>query len=287
MIRFGSVKMNNGADRQNMDIQLLLEAIYLKYGYDFRRYAAASLKRRILRNLAFSGCRSVRELQNRVLCDQACFERLLLDLSINVTDMFRDPLFYKAVRDHVIPNLKDLPLIKVWHAGCASGEEVYSMAILFLEEGLGQKTEVYATDFNEKILIAAGEGMYAAAKMKDYTLNYLLAGGKSSFKDYFTPRHPHAAVCASLKKNIRFAHHNLVSDGSFGEMNLILCRNVMIYFNRDLQNRVFHLFRDSLSDAGYLCLGDKESLRYSTCSKDFDDVVPKEKIYRKFKALPA
>jgi chemotaxis protein methyltransferase CheR len=280
------VKMNIALDHENLEIQCLLEAICLKYGYDFRRYAAASLNRRILRNLAFSGYQSIQELQKRVLCDQTCFESLLLDLSINVTDMFRDPLFYKAVRDHVIPKLKDLPLIKVWHAGCASGEEVYSMAVLFFEEGLDQKTEVYATDFNEKILIAAREGIYAVSKMKNYALNYLVAGGKSSFKDYFTARHPHVAIRASLKKNIRFAHHNLVSDGSFGEMNLIFCRNVLIYFNRDLQNRVFHLFRDSLCDAGYLCLGTKESLRYSTCSEDFEAVVPNEKIYCKKWGLP-
>jgi chemotaxis protein methyltransferase CheR len=273
--------MSTALDHKDIEIQFLLEAVYFKYGYDFRQYAEASLKRRIMRNLAFSGCHSIQELQKRVLCDKTCFERLLLDLSINVTDMFRDPLFYKAVRDHVVPTLRELPLIHVWHAGCASGEEVYSLAILFLEEGLDQKTQIYATDFNEKILIAAREGQYAISKMKDFILNYHLSGGKSSFKDYFTIIHPHAAIRETLKKNIRFVHHNLVSDGCFGEMNLILCRNVLIYFNRDLQNRVIHLFRDSLSDVGYLCLGAKESLRYSTCSEYFEAVVPKEKIYRK------
>ena len=273
--------MDKDAENQMIEIQLLLDAVYLKYGYDFRGYAEASLKRRVLRNLAFSGCRTISELLHHVLYDKSCFEKLLLDLSINVTDMFRDPLFYKAVRDHVLPYLKQLPFIKVWHAGCASGEEVYSMAILFFEEGLHNKTRVYATDFNEKILIAAREGVYSLEKMKAYTANYHQAGGKSSFGDYYAARENHAAIHASLKKNIVFAHHNLVSDGPFGEMDLILCRNVLIYFNRSLQNRVFQLFNDSLGQAGYLCLGSRESLRYSTCSDGFEDVVPKERIYRK------
>ncbi|MBI5594204.1 MAG: protein-glutamate O-methyltransferase CheR [Deltaproteobacteria bacterium] len=278
--------MDNDAENQMIEIQLLLDAVYLKYGYDFRGYAEASLKRRILRNLDFSGYRNISELLHHVLNDKSCFEKLLLDLSINVTDMFRDPLFYKAIRDHVLPDLKKLPFIKVWHAGCASGEEVYSMAILFFEEGLDQKTRVYATDFNEKILIAAREGIYSLEKMKAYTANYHQSGGKASFGDYYAARHDHAAIHESFKKNIVFAHHNLVSDGPFGEMDLIFCRNVLIYFNRNLQNRVFHLFNDSLGEGGYLCLGSKESPRYSTCSDDFEDVVPKEKIYRKKMGLP-
>jgi chemotaxis protein methyltransferase CheR len=278
--------MDKDAENQMIAIQLLLDAVYLKYGYDFRGYSEASLKRRVLRNLAFSGYGSIPELLRHVLHEKSCFEKLLLDLSVNVTDMFRDPLFYKAVRDQVIPDLKKLPFIKVWHAGCASGEEVYSMAILFFEEGIHQKTRVYATDFNEKILIAAREGIYSLEKMKTYTANYHQSGGKSSFGDYYTARHNHAAIHAPFKKNIEFAHHNLVSDGSFGDMNLILCRNVLIYFNRNLQNRVFRLFKDSLDEAGYLCLGSRESLRYSTCSDDFEEIVPKEKIYRKKMGLP-
>jgi chemotaxis protein methyltransferase CheR len=273
--------MDKDAENQMIEIQLLLDAVYLKYGYDFRNYAEASLKRRILRNLAFSGYRNILELLRHVLYDKSCFEKLLLDLSINVTDMFRDPLFYRAIRDQVLPDLKKLPFIKVWHAGCASGEEVYSMAILFFEEGLQQKTRVYATDFNEKILIAAKEGIYSLEKMQAYTSNYHQSGGKSSFGDYYAARDNHAAIHASFKNNIVFAHHNLVSDGPFGEMDLIFCRNVLIYFNRDLQNRVFHLFDESLGEGGYLCLGSKESLRYSTCSDDFEDVASKEKIYRK------
>ena len=278
--------MDKDAENLMIEIQLLLNAVYLKYGYDFRGYSEASLKRRILRNLAFSGYRNIPELLHHVLYDKSCFEKLLLDLSINVTDMFRDPLFYKAIRDQVLPDLKKLPFIKVWHAGCASGEEVYSMAILFFEAGLHQKTQVYATDFNEKILIAAKEGIYSLEKIKGYTSNYHQSGGKSSFGDYYAARNKHAAIHASFKKNIVFALHNLVSDGPLGEMDLILCRNVLIYFKRNLQNRVFNLFNDSLGQGGYLCLGSKESLRYSTCSVGFEDIVPKEKIYRKTMGLP-
>jgi chemotaxis protein methyltransferase CheR len=272
---------------QEAEIQLLLEAIFIKYGYDFRGYAEASLNRRILRNMVFAGYRSIAELQCHVLNDKTCFDKLLLDLSINVTDMFRDPGFYQTFRDYVIPSLRLLPFIKIWHAGCASGEEVYSMASLFHEEGLERKTRIYATDFNEKVLITAREGIYPLEKMKGYTLNYYQAGGKSSFEKYYIARQRHAVMHASLKNNIVFIHHNLVSDGPIGEMDLILCRNVLIYFNRHLQNRVLCLLKDSLGDAGYLCLGSKESLRYSTCSDHFENIVPKEKIYRKIKGLPA
>jgi chemotaxis protein methyltransferase CheR len=266
---------------QDFEIQLLLDAIRLKYGYDFRGYAEASLKRRILRNLSFSGAADIAELQRQILNNSACFEKLLLDLSINVTDMFRDPNFYQAVRDCVIPGLRHLSDIKMWHAGCASGEEVYSMAILFHEEGLDRKTRVYATDFNEKILAVARDGIYPLEKMKGYASNYYQSGGKSTFEKYYTIRQSQAVMPAFLKKNILFSHHNLVSDGSLERMDLILCRNVLIYFDRHLQNRVLHLFSDSLCDAGYLCLGSRESLRYATCSDQFEAIVPKEKVYRK------
>lgn len=200
--------------------------------------------------------------------------------------MFRDPLFYKAIRDHVLPNLNKLPFINVWHAGCASGEEVYSMAIFFIEAGLQQKTRVYATDFNEKILVGAKEGLYSLEKMKTYASLYQQAGGKSSFANYYTVRHDQAAIQTSIKKNIVFSRHNLVSDDPFAKMDLIICRNVLIYFNRDLQNRVFRLFNGSLGAGGYLCLGSRESLRYSTCINDFENVASKEKIYRKKTGQP-
>jgi chemotaxis protein methyltransferase CheR len=266
---------------QDADIRLLLEAIFENYGYDFRNYAPATIERRISRNLALSGYSSIAELHRHIIDNPQCFENLLLDMSINVTEMFRDPSFFKAVRERIVPTLKDLPQINIWLAGCASGEEVYSTAILFREEGLDGKIRIVATDFNRHILNTAEQGVYPASEMKKFSLNYLLAGGKASLNDYVTQKNPYIVVSDSLKKNIRFVHHNLVSDGPLEAMGMIFCRNVLIYFNRELQNRVFGTFRNSLSDMGYLCLGPGESLRFSTCLKDFDAIVPKEKIYRK------
>jgi chemotaxis protein methyltransferase CheR len=268
-------------ENEKIEIELLLEAIYLKYGYDFRSYAKASIKRRILRRLSLSGLKTISEMQHGLLYDRKFFETLLLDLSINVTEMFRDPSFYRALRKKVIPELKNRSFVKVWHAGCATGEEIYSMAILLREEGLYEKTQIYATDNNQKVINEAKEGIYPIDNMKQYTRNYQKAGGRTSFSDYYTARYDNAIMRPPLKKNIVFADHNLATDGVFGEMDLILCRNVLIYFSRDLQNRAFGLFRDSLRDDGFLCLGSKESIRFSEYSDDFEDVVTKEKIYRK------
>jgi len=266
---------------EKIEISLLLQAIYLKYGYDFRSYAKASIKRRILHRLSLSGFKTISEMQHNLLYDQRFFETLLLDLSINVTAMFRDPSFYRALRKKVIPVLKDRSFIKIWHAGCATGEEVYSMAILFKEEGLYEKTQIYATDLSQEAIKQAKEGVYSIDNIKQYTSNYQKAGGLASFADYYTARYDNAIMKGALKKKVVFSDHNLVTDGAFGEMDLILCRNVLIYFSRDLQNRVFRLFRDSLCGGGFLCLGSKESIRFSECSDDFEDVVTKEKIYRK------
>ena len=268
-------------ENENIEIKLLLEAIYLKYGYDFRNYAKASIKRRILQRLSLSGLKTISEMQHKILYDKQFFEILIQDISINVTEMFRDPSFYKAVREKVIPVLKELSFIKVWHAGCATGEEVYSMTILLKEEGLYDKTTIYATDFNEGVIKKAKDGIYPADRLKEYTYNYQKAGGQSSFTDYYTARYEYALINKSLKKNIVFADHNLVTDGVFGEMNMIMCRNVLIYFNRDLQNRVIRLFKDSLCKNGFLCLGSKESIRFSEYSDDFENFARKEKIYRK------
>ena len=268
-------------ENENIEIKVLLEAIYLKYGYDFRNYSKASIKRRILHRLSLSGLKTISEMQHKILYDKRFFEILIQDISINVTEMFRDPSFYKAVRENIIPVLKNLPFIKVWHAGCATGEEVYSMAILLKEEGLHDKITIYATDFNEGVIKKAKDGIYPADRIKEYTYNYQKAGGRSSFTDYYTARYGYALINKSLKKNIVFADHNLVTDWIFGEMNMIMCRNVLIYFNRDLQNRVIRLFRDSLRKDGFLCLGSKESIRFSEYSDDFVAVVKKQKIYRK------
>ena len=259
----------------------MLEAVYLKYGYDFRNYAKASIKRRILHRLAMSGITSISEMQYKVLYDVSFFESLLLDFSINVTEMFRDPSFYRALRQEVIPVLRTYPYIKIWHAGCATGEEVYSMAILLKEEGLYDRSQIYATDFNQVVLQKAKEGIFPIENIKEYTVNYQKAEGKESFSSYYTAKYDSVIINQALKKNILFADHNLVTDGVFGEMNLILCRNVLIYFDKTLQNRVIGLFYDSLCRNGFLCLGSKESLMFSDYKSGFEDVVKEEKIYRK------
>ncbi len=273
--------MQQIANNENIEIQLLLQAIYLKYGYDFRNYAKASIKRRILQRLSNSDLKSISEMQHRILYDEKFFSSTLLDLSINVTEMFREPSFFRTVREKIIPILKKRPFIKVWHAGCATGEEVYSMAILLKEEGLYERTQIYATDFNQDVLKKAKDGIYSIGNMKEYTRNYKKAGGLSSFADYYTARYDYAIMENSLKENIVFADHNLATDEVFGEMNLIFCRNVLIYFTRELQDRVIRLFRDSLCEDGFLCLGSKESIRFSEHSSDFEDVALGEKIYGK------
>jgi len=266
---------------ENLEISLLLDAIYRKYGYDFRDYSNASIKRRILRRLSLSGLGNISEMQHKIIYDESFFTELLLDLSINFTEMFRDPSFYQTLRKKIIPKLKALPFLKIWHAGCATGEEVYSLAIVLKEEGLYDRTQVYATDFNETVIQKAKEGIYDIEKLKMYTHNYQKAGGLASFADYYTARYEYVLMKKLLKKNITFSDHNLVTDGVFGEMNMILCRNVLIYFSRELQNRVFRLFKESLRNGGFLCIGTKESIRFSNISDYFEDVSKKEKIYRK------
>jgi chemotaxis protein methyltransferase CheR len=273
--------MKTETSNQNIEIRLLIEAIYQKYGYDFRSYSMASIKRRILRRLSLSGLESISALQHKIIYDESFFSTLLLDLSINVTEMFRDPSFYLALRQTIVPELKKYPFLKIWHAGCATGEEVYSVAIVLQEEGLFERTHIYATDFNEVVIQKARQGIYEIDKLKTYTRNYQNAGGCASFGDYYTARYEYARMKQFLKENITFSDHNLVTDGTFGEMNMILCRNVLIYFNRELQNRVFGLLKESLCEGGYLCIGTKESIRFSSVSDDFEDVVKKERIYRK------
>ena len=234
-----------------------------------------------MHRLAMSGITRVSEMQHKVLYDVSFFESLLLDFSINVTEMFRDPSFYRALRQEVIPVLRTYPYIKIWHAGCATGEEVYSMAILLKEEGLYERSQIYATDFNQVVLQKAKEGIFPIENIKEYTVNYQKAEGKESFSAYYTAKYDSVIINQALKKNILFADHNLVTDGVFGEMNLILCRNVLIYFDKTLQNRVIGLFYDSLCRNGFLCLGSKESLMFSDYNSGFEHVVKEEKIYRK------
>lgn len=268
-------------DIKNIEIDLLLEGIYLKYGYDFRSYARASLKRRIATTLSTLKLTKISDLQHLILYEENVFNKLLLNFSINVTEMFRDPEFYRAIRKKVIPILKTYPFVKIWHAGCSTGEEVYSLAILLQEEGLLGKFQIYATDFNELVLKKAKQGIFSPDKIKEYTLNYQKAGGQESFADYYSAHYDHVKIDESLKKNIVFADHNLATDGAFGEMNLIMCRNVLIYFNRELQNRAIGLFYESLGHFGFLCLGTKEDINYTQYMNKFEIIAPKEKIYRK------
>lgn len=268
-------------ESEDIEISLLLEGIYLKYGYDFRRYSSAHMKRRILRRMCISGLGSISEMQYKVLYDKEFFKLVLSDFSINVTEMFRDPNFYKAFRENVIPILKTYPFVRIWHAGCSTGEEVYSMAILLKEEGLYERVQIYATDFNTTVLEKAKDGIYAIHNIKEYTYNYQQAGGKASFADYYTAKYDSVMIDKSLKKKITFAEHNLVTDGVFGEMHVIICRNVLIYFNRDLQNNVINLFYDSLSSGCFLCLGTKESISFSNNRNNFETFCEDEKIYRK------
>ena len=273
--------MNRENEIQNIEIELLLEAIYQYYGYDFREYNRAHIKRRILHRLAFSKLKSVSELQAKILRDKECFNSVIRDLSINVTDMFRDPLFYKSIREEVIPVLKTYPYLKIWQAGCSTGEEVYSFAILLKEEGLYDRTQIYATDFNRNVLETAKKGIYGIENIKSFTENYQKSGGRNSFSDYYIAKYNSAIFDQSLKANIVFAEHNLVTDRVFAEVNMLICRNVLIYFNRDLQNKVLAIFDESLIKGGFLGLGNKETIMFSESSSNYSVVSERQKIYKK------
>lgn len=268
-------------DNERLEIVLLLEAIYRKYGYDFRNYAFAHTKRRLEHRRALEGLSSYAQMMHHIIYDESFFETVLLDLSINVTEMFRDPWFYKKVRQSVVPHLQTYPFIKVWHAGCSAGQEVYSMGILLEEEGMGDRVQIYATDFNEVVLQKAKDGIYPVELIREYTSNYQKAGGTQSYSDYYTADYSSVVMKRSLRDQMLFSSHNLVTDGVFGEMNVIFCRNVLIYFNRELQNKVLKLFYDSLCPGGFLCLGSKETLMFSEIADKFEVIADREKIYRK------
>ncbi|BAY34714.1 MCP methyltransferase, CheR-type [Nostoc carneum NIES-2107] len=269
------------AKLEDIEIQLLLEGVYRYWGYDFRNYAVSSLKRRIHSFIKIEGCTSVSELQARVLHDSKCLERFLLSLTVNVTSMFRDPSFYLALRKEVIPLLRTYPFIRIWHAGCSTGEEVYSMAILLQEENLYQRCRIYATDFNEKVLQKARTGIFSLKLMQDYTQLYLKSGGKESFSQYYTAAYDSAIFRASLRENIVFAQHNLATDSSFNEFHIIICRNVLIYFNQTLQKQVHELFYNSLCSFGILGLGRQESIRFTPHDNQYQELVKGEKLYRR------
>jgi len=275
------IDLKNKNQTINIEIDLILQAIYNKFGYDFRNYSKAHIKRRLLNRLAASELISISEMQHKVLHEPDFFEIILRDLSINVTEMFRDPGFYLALRRDVLPILKTYPFFKVWHAGCSTGEEVYSFAVLLKEEGIYDRAQIYATDFNRDVLEIAKKGIYPIDRIKEFTANYQAAGGTQSFSDYYMANYNSVIYDQSLKKNLVFAEHNLVTDSVFAEANLIICRNVLIYFNKDLQNRVITLFNDSLVNGGFLGLGSKETLQFSNQVNNFDVINRDEKIYKK------
>ncbi|WP_249902047.1 protein-glutamate O-methyltransferase CheR [Paenibacillus sp. PK3_47] len=268
---------------EQIEIELLLEGVHRLYGYDFRNYALPSLKRRIWHHVHAENVPSISALQEKVLHDRDCFERFVYTLSIPVTEMFRDPGLFLTFRQKVIPLLRTYPYIRIWHAGCSTGEEVYSMAILLHEEGLYDKARIYATDMNERSLQQAKEGVYEISKMKQYTKNYLEAGGTRAFSEYYTAKYNSVILQPYLRKNIIFAEHNLATDTSFNEFNVIFCRNVMIYFNDELRDHVHGLFHESLSRFGVLVLGSKESIHFTRYSDSYEPLDRVEKIYRKNK----
>jgi len=266
---------------EELEINLLLEAIFQRYGYDFRSYARASIDRRIRQFLPSSGCDSLSAMIPKALRDKSFSTALIQYFSISVTEMFRDPSVYLAIRKEVVPLLRTYPHVKVWHAGCATGEEVYSMAILLKEEGLGEKANLFGTDFNDSALEQAKDGIYPVDKMKEFTRNYQQAGGSASFAQYYHANYESAVMDGALKKRLTFANHNLVTDEVFGEMHVIFCRNVLIYFNKELQGRALRLFTDSLIRGGFLCLGNKEDLQFTDVKGEYEVVDDKARIFRK------
>ena len=266
---------------EDIEIRLLLEALYQRYHYDFRNYAKASIKRRLRQALAQLGFANFSALQESLLHDEAMLPQLLTYLTVQVSEMFRDPSYFRAIREKVVPHLKTFPSLKIWIAGCSGGEELYSYVILFREEGLEQRTLFYATDISQDALDTAAKGIYSLDRIQGFTQNHRAAGGKSSLSDYYTSAYGNAVFDKSLRDRVVFSDHSLVTDAVFGEMQLVSCRNVMIYFNRELQDRAIGLFGDSLARNGFLGLGSKENLRFSKHAGGFSDFVREEKIYQR------
>ena len=271
----------NKAHIEDIEQRLLLDAIYHRYHYDFREYAQASLKRRLRTALGEFDCRTLSQLQDRVLHDPSVFTGLLQYLTVQVSDMFRDPSYFLALRREVLPILRTYPSIKVWVAGCSAGEEVYSLAILLHEEGLLDRSLIYATDINPHALRAAEQGVFDLDRAAAFTANHAQSGGRSSLSDYYTARYGRVVFDKSLREHMVFSDHSLSTDSVFAEVHLVSCRNVLIYFERDLQNRALGLFHDALVHRGFLGLGSRESVRFSAQADGFDDFVLADRIYRK------
>ncbi|MGB8953845.1 MAG: protein-glutamate O-methyltransferase CheR [Tumebacillaceae bacterium] len=268
-------------ERERIEIELLLEGIYRFYGFDFRNYAYSSIRRRIWHRMRAEGLTTISALQAKVLHHPQILERLVADFSIHVTEMFRDPSFFLAFRQKAVPLLRAHPFIRMWHAGCSTGEEVLSMAILLQEEGLYHKTRIYATDMNEQVLERAKLAVFPLEKMQLYTKNYLAAGGQKAFSEYYTAQADEVQFHPSLIENVVFAQHNLVTDRSFNEFHVIICRNVMIYFDGQLQNRVHHLFYESLCPGGLFALGNREGVRFTSHANCYEELDAVDRIYLK------
>jgi chemotaxis protein methyltransferase CheR len=266
---------------EDLEIQLLLEALFQRYHFDFRHYARASIKRRLTQARDQMGFASFSELQAALLHEPDMLARMIGYLTVQVSEMFRDPGYFRALREKVVPHLRTWPSLKVWVAGCSHGEELYSLAILFREEGLYDRTLFYATDINPEALRAAEAGVYPMDRIRRFTENHQKSGGRSSLSDYYTADYGRAVFDKSLRDRVVFSDHSLVTDAVFAEMQLVSCRNVMIYFDRELQDRAIGLFRDTLPRNGFLGLGSRESLRFSRHAAAFAEFVGEEKIYRK------
>ena len=273
--------MSHVATAAEIEMRLLLEAVYAKYSHDFRDYSGASLKRRVQHALLQFGCETISQLQSKVLHDPVVFQQLLEILTIPFTEMFRDPTYWLALRQQVVPLLRTYPSLKVWVAGCATGEEVFSLAILLEEEGLLERTLIYATDINPVVLEKARQGIFPIAAVRQHTANYQAAGGKRAFSDYYAAAYNSARFDPNLIRNVTFADHSLATDTVFSETHFISCRNVLIYFNKALQNRAFGLFHESLCHRGFLGLGSKESLDFSSFADKFEPVAKRDRIFRK------
>jgi len=267
-----------------LELKLLLEAIYLKYDYDFRNYAQSSMKRRARAAMTRFRCGTLSQLQELVVHDAQAFPLLLDFLTVQVSEMFRDPSYFAALRTRVVPLLRTYPSLKIWVAGCSGGEEAYSLAILLREEGLLDRTLIYATDINVQALRTAQAGIYGIDRLPLFTENHRLSGAKTSLSDYYTAAYGKAMLDATLRDHIVFSDHSLATDAVFAEVQLVSCRNVLIYFDRVLQDRALGLFHEALSHKGFLGIGAKESVRFSSFAKSFDPFAERDRIYRK--ALP-
>jgi chemotaxis protein methyltransferase CheR len=275
------MKSAEGYLLQDEELDLLLHTIYHNYGYDFGNYARASLKRRVARVMVIDRLPSFAELFYKIKNEADYVPHFVEEITVNVTEMFRDPWTFKTIREKILPVLATHPFIRIWHAGCASGEEVYSMAILLEEANLLHKSLIYATDLNPAVIENIQRGIFSLHHMKQYTENYILSGGRKQFSDYYTAMYDWAKFDERLKSKMIVSTHNLVSDRSFNEFQLILCRNVLIYFDKELQDKVLSLFDDSLERLGFLVLGSKENVRFSKIAGKYVQLETKEKIWRK------